>query len=507
MPASIQRIFSELGASPAVVTAILAPLLAVLLIAAVRAAALWFLARRIDRPGRMRRARRLSLYLALVVAGLAFQGIWSSSIAQIAAWLANVRGVNEENARTLLETGLSILFSTAALALVIAAVRAGYRAVLVRLRAWSLRAKAIRFQRLEIISPPRLRLFLAGVIRAVYFLFLAAAVVLYLLFLLAAYPATAEVGAGVLGYVASIAFGVLSEIVAYLPNLVYLIIIWTIAFYAIKAARFLMEAVERGAITLPNFDRDWADPTYKLARIGVVMFGAVISYPYLPGAQSEVFRGFSVFLGALLTLGSTAVVGNVISGVVLTYTGSFRVGDRVRIGQTAGDVLEKTLFVTRLRTVENETVSIPNAVVLTGSVTNYNRMAKRSGLIIQVRVGIGYDVSWRKVHELLLSAAAKTEYVESYPPPVVWELSLDDFAVVYELRAATDQPQRFGAIRAALHRNVLDAFHSAGVEIMTPSVRSVRDGSGVAIPAENDPQPNRVPPFRVQTAKPSDDSE
>ena len=351
---------------------------------------------------------------------------------------------------------------------------------------------------MEVVKAARLRLLIGNVLRVVYFLLLAGAALLYSSFVLSVNPATARFGGTVLASMGDVALGAIRAIIAYLPNLVYLFIIWTIAYYGVKAARFFRDAIANQEISLPKFEPDWADPTYKLIRVAIGLFGVVVSYPYLPGAQSEVFRGFSVFLGALLTLGSTSVVGNVISGIVLTYTGSFNVGDRVRIGSTTGDVLEKTLFVTRLRTVANEIVSIPNGVVLSGSVLNCNRVANREGLIVTVRIGIGYDVPWGRVHELLRDAAQKTHAIVPAPSPTVCELSLDDYAVTYELRAVTDELTRLGAIRAELHRSVLDAFNQAGVEIMTPSVYSLRDGSATAIPAVYDPPVGTPARLRIE---------
>jgi small-conductance mechanosensitive channel len=209
-----------------------------------------------------------------------------------------------------------------------------------------------------------------------------------------------------------------------------------------------------------------------------------------------VFKGFSVFVGALVTFGSTAVVGNVISGIVLTYTRSFRIGDRVRIGETTGDVLEKTLFVTRLRTIKNEVVTVPNGVVLAGRILNYSAVAEEKGLILSITVGIGYEVPWRQVHELLLGAARKTGLVLDHPEPFVWQKSLDDYAVAYELNAYTKSPHQVGTIYSELRQHVLDAFNEAGIEIMTPSVSALRDANEPAIPAEFHPKASDFPGFR-----------
>ena len=209
-------------------------------------------------------------------------------------------------------------------------------------------------------------------------------------------------------------------LVGYLPNLIYLLLIVVAARYALKLLRFLLNAVGRGDLVFGGFDAEWADPTYKLLRILVIVFTLMIGYPYLPGAQSEFFKGFSLFIGALVTLGSTAAVGNMAAGVILTYTRAFRIGDRVRIGDAVGDVLVKSLFVTRLKTIANEEITIPNGVVLGGQVVNYTYAANRRELVLTTEVGIGYDVHWSKIEELLTAAAARTPGILDEPAPVVW---------------------------------------------------------------------------------------
>ena len=218
-----------------------------------------------------------------------------------------------------------------------------------------------------------------------------------------------------------------------------------------------------------------------------VVFTLMIGYPYLPGAESEFFQGFSLFVGALVTLGSTAAIGNMVSGVILTYTRAFRIGDRVRLGDAVGDVLVKSLFVTRLRTIKNEEVTIPNGLVLGGQVVNYSNAANRRELVLTTEVGIGYDVHWRKVEEHLKEAAAQPPGILADPEPFVWPKSLGDFAVVYELHAYTDRADKMGGTFAALRRNTLDVLHRAGVEIMTPEVQALRDASLAAVPTENSP--------------------
>ena len=287
--------------------------------------------------------------------------------------------------------------------------------------------------------------------------------------------------------------GVGLAILDYLPNAGYVVVIVALGGFTLRLMRYVFQALGSGRLVFPGFDAEWAEPTYKLCRILLLLFLLMVAYPFLPGASSQFFKGFSVFAGALFTLGSTSAISNVVAGVLLTYTRAFRVGDVVRIGETLGVVLEKTLLVTRLRTLRNEEVTLPNGSVLSAAILNFSRPASSEGLVLTVSAGIGYDVEWRTVHRLMIEAARRTERVLAEPPPSVWQTALGDYAVSYELRAWTDDARRMGETHSKLRGNVLDAFHQAGVEIMTPGILAHRDASRPAIPAE---QLAEAPPAR-----------
>jgi small-conductance mechanosensitive channel len=277
-------------------------------------------------------------------------------------------------------------------------------------------------------------------------------------------------------------------ILGYVPRLISLVLILIGVRFFLRGLGFVMEAVGSGHITIPGFDPGWADQTLRLLRIVVVFGTLMLIYPFLPGAGSELFKGFSLFVGALFTLGASSSVANVISGVILTYTRSFSLGDRVQIGETTGDVIQQGLFVTRMRTIFNEEVTVPNTVALGGRVVNYSAAAQRpEGLGLRVTAGIGYDVDWRQVHELMKGAAADTENIVAEPEPFVVQNSLNDFAVEYILVASTREPKRVLRTQSELRRNVLDRFNAAGVEIMTPDVAALRNSVEPAIPREHVP--------------------
>ena len=223
----------------------------------------------------------------------------------------------------------------------------------------------------------------------------------------------------------------------------------------------------------------------------------IVIFPYLPGSKSPAFQGISIFLGVLFSLGSTSAVANVVAGVILTYMRAFKLGDRVKIADTIGDVIEETLLVTRIRTIKNVEITIANAMVLSSHIINFSASAQREGLILHTAVTIGYDAPWRTVHQLLIDAALATEHILKEPKPFVFQTALDDFYVHYEVNAFTDQPNRMAAIYSDLHQNIQDKFNEKGVEIMSPHRSSVRDGNPIAIPDEYLPKDYVPPAFRL----------
>ncbi len=283
----------------------------------------------------------------------------------------------------------------------------------------------------------------------------------------------------------------------YVPNLGYLFVILLLGWVLLKGIKYLFKSIGTSALVFENFPADWADPTYKLCRTILFLFILMVSFPYLPGSNSAFFRGFSVFVGALVTFGSSGMIGNLLAGVLLTYARAFKVGDVVRIEGVYGKVTEKTLLVTMLVTAGNEHVAIPNGKVLADSVTNYSVHGLGQGVAVSVPATIGYDVDWRTVHKLLIEGAARTEQIATDPAPRVMEKSFGNYSVEYELRAWTKTSDGIFESYAALRRNVLDAFADGGVEIMTPTILSHRDASELAVPKERFPSSARPRGIRV----------
>jgi small-conductance mechanosensitive channel len=262
-----------------------------------------------------------------------------------------------------------------------------------------------------------------------------------------------------------------SAILKQSPNLTILAVIILITVYFLKLISLIFRGIEYRTIRLKSFQPEWAQPTYRLCRIGVVAFALVIAFPYIPGSDSLAFKGVSIFLGVLFSLGSTSAIANLIAGYTIIYRNLFKEGDRVRIADFSGTVVKTGLQVIHLRTVKNEEITVPSSMIVNSHVINYSALAREHGLILYTAVTIGYDVPWRQVHSLLLMAAEKTPGLLREPAPYVLQKSLDDFYVSYELNVHTDDPQKMERTYSELHKNIQDAFNEYGVQIMSPSYR------------------------------------
>ncbi len=275
---------------------------------------------------------------------------------------------------------------------------------------------------------------------------------------------------------------VLFSIWNYLPNLFSILVIVLVMRYVIRLVKYIFNEIETGKLNLPGFHSDWAQTTFSLVKFLLVAFSLILIFPYLPGSDSEIFKGVSVFLGVLVSFGSSSVITNIMAGLVLTYMRPFKVGDRIKIGEITGEVVEKTLLVTRLLTIKNEVITIPNSTILSGNTTNYSSETETKGLIIYSSVTIGYDVAWREMHAALIEAADRCELIMHEPKPFVLQTSLDDFYVSYQINAYIKDAGKQAIIYSELHQNIQDVCAERGIEIMSPHYRAERDGNKVTIP-------------------------
>jgi small-conductance mechanosensitive channel len=344
------------------------------------------------------------------------------------------------------------------------------------------RVHSLSIQSFEVVRAESIWRGLNGALNVLRWIAIAAIVYALGTFALRQFPWTRSTAERLLDFIVQPVVSMAAELLAYLPKLVFLLLLFLGVRYLLKLLKLFFAAVGAGRVPLRSFDADWAQPTYHIVRILLILLTLVIAYPYLPGSGSAAFQGLSIFAGLMLSLGASSAMASLIAGYTVTYRRAFRVGDRITVGDLTGEVCDVRLLVTHLRTAKNEEVVVPNSLVLQSHVVNYSKLARSHGLILHTSVSIGYETPWRQVEAMLQLAAERTDGVLREPAPFVLEKSLGDFAVVYELNVYVDStkllPQRY----AELHRHVLDVFNEYGVQIMTPAY-------------EGDPQvPKVVPP-------------
>ena len=419
-------------------------------------------------------------------------------------WAARIEGsvkavADRESATALLIDAAEAAAATVVFVLLLLLIK-GFFARLDRL-ARSPLVPSLRVQRFEVLSAARLSEVLAALVRVLRILATLLLIYIYLPLVLSLFPWTAPLSHRIVSYVLAPLKDLWTGFVGFLPDLFFIVVIVLVTRYLLKLVHLVFQALESGAVTLEGFHQDWAATTFTLVRFTVLAFAVVIIFPHLPGSGSDAFKGVSLFVGLLVSLGSSSAIGNIVAGVVLTYTSSFRIGDYVSIGETTGDVIERTMLVTRIRTPWNVDVTVPNAAVLSSQVINYTTEAASRGVLLHTTVTIGYDTPWRQVHELLISAARATANIRPEPAPYVLQTSLDDFYVTYQINASTDKPSAMVFTYAELHQRIQDAFNRAGVEIMSPHYSSLRDGNQITVPAENLAKDYRAPAFRVAVGR------
>jgi len=290
-------------------------------------------------------------------------------------------------------------------------------------------------------------------------------------------PGTKSLATELLSYIVNPLKGILLSLVHYIPNLLTIVVIYVFTRYIIKLIKFIAGEIENGDFVIKNFYPEWALPTYNIIRILLYTFMFVVIFPYLPGSDSRVFQGVTLFFGVLFSFGSSSAISNVVAGIVLTYMRPFKIGDRVKVGEIMGDVIEKNLLITRIRTSKNEDITVPNATILNGATINYSSSSKSLGLILNTNVTIGYDKPWQSVHELLIEAALVTEGILDEPKPFILQTALNEFNITYQLNAYTSLPNKMSSLYSGLHKNIVDKFNAAGIELLAPHFTSFRDGN------------------------------
>ena len=369
---------------------------------------------------------------------------------------------------------------------------------LFRLTIWLFKKLKVRIQRLkdtklkpfsiqdyELLDTQKqvnLLIFLSNLLRYII-MFLQLLLTVPLLFSI--FPQTKSLAYQLFSYIWIPVKSIFTSVVEYIPNLFTIFVIWYAVKYLVRFVHYLANEVKSERLKIRGFYSDWAEPTFHIIRFLLYAFMIAMIYPYLPGSKSGVFQGISVFVGLIVSLGSSTVIGNIIAGLVITYMRPFTLGDRIQLNETTGNVIEKTPLVTRIRTPKNEVVTIPNSFIMSSHTVNYSASAREYGLIIHSEVSIGYDIPWRQTHQLLIEAALNTPGVIDDPRPFVLETSLSDWYPVYQVNAYIKEADRLADIYSDLHQNIQDKFNEAGIEIMSPHYVATRDGSQSTIPKDD----------------------
>ncbi|MDH5426784.1 MAG: mechanosensitive ion channel family protein [Nitrospirota bacterium] len=333
------------------------------------------------------------------------------------------------------------------------------------------RVKDLKIQKVMFLQAEQIWAGLRGTLKSINLVLLLFLLYAYLNFVFRLFPWTSHLGKKLFSVILDPLRVMGQGLVGAIPSLIFLFILVTVFRFLLKFGKLIFTNLAAGKVSFKGFDQEWAWPTYRIFRALVIAFGAVMAYPHIPGSESNAFKGISLFMGVLLSLGATSVISNILAGYSLVYRRAFRVGDRIQVNEHVGDVVERRLLVTHLRSLKNEEIIVPNSVILNHPVINYSSLAKQQGLILHLTVGIGYETPWRQVEAMLLGAVDRTPGLLKKPPPFVLQQGLGDFCVTYELNAYCDQPKEMMELYNSLSQNILDVFNEYGVQIMTPAYR------------------------------------
>jgi len=328
--------------------------------------------------------------------------------------------------------------------------------------------KSLKFKNYEILSPRKLRIVLVRILKWMHLLVFFILIGLAVSLIFSIFPATEHWAYQFLHFITVPLKDVFHSLVNYIPNLFRIIVILIIGRYADKLLRYFSIEIQRGNLKINGFHEDWAKPTYNLLRICLIAFAVIMIFPYLPGSDTSAFRGISVFFGVLLSLGSSSAIANTIAGFIITYMRPFQVGDWIKVNNMIGEVIEKTALVTRLRTINNEDITVPNSMILTNETINFSSSSPEKGLIVNAEIYVKYNVPFNVVNELLIKAALETNGIIAVPKPYVFKNVLKETSVLYQLNAYTVTPQRMYFIKSDLNENILKVFSEAGIDLVTP---------------------------------------
>jgi small-conductance mechanosensitive channel len=333
--------------------------------------------------------------------------------------------------------------------------------------------KPFTIKKLRILSVKQIvNLIILG-INVIKYLFTAIQLVITVPLVFVLFPGTRDFAATIFGYILTPLKNIVFGTIAYIPNLITIAVIIIVTRYVLRALKFFAVQIEKEKLVIPGFYADWASPSFNILRVLLFAFTVAIIYPYLPGSDSRIFQGVSVLVGIIFSMGSSSAIGNLVAGLVVTYMRPFKIGDRIKINEVTGFVVEKTLMVIRLRTHKNEYVTFPNLMILNSSVVNYHTSSDEDeeGLILNTTITFGYGTPWQTIHEILINAALATSHVLKSPKPFVLQTALDDFYVNYQINCYSRKVDLVPRIYSELFQNIQNGFRAAGLDMTAPHFR------------------------------------
>lgn len=335
------------------------------------------------------------------------------------------------------------------------------------------------YEFLDVSKQARVLLFLSNVLRLLVILI---QLIISIPMLFSIFPETKDLAYTLFSYVWTPFWDILKGIGRYMPNFIKIVVIFICFRYLNKGLKYVANEIATGKLSITGFYADWAYPTYYIIRFLLYSFMVVMIWPLLPSSDSAIFQGVSVFVGLVVSLGSTTVIGNLMAGMVLTYMRSFRIGDQIKMNDVMGIVIEKTPFVTRIRTRQNEIVTIPNSAVMSAQTINYSMSIEYQPVLVTVDVGVGYEIDRQEVQRLLIEAALEAKGVLTFPKPFVLITKLDDFYCCYQINAYTRDVKTLARVNSNLNEKVVDKFNEAGIELLSPHFEAQRDGNDIMMP-------------------------
>ena len=346
------------------------------------------------------------------------------------------------------------------------------------------RIKGLRLKKYQFLTPKYTASLIIGGFKILRIIILLIAFYFWLPLIFSIFHWTKKISNTLIGYTIDPLKALGSSFVDYLPSLFFIGIVFFIVRFINKIVNFFTKEITNERLKLDGFYKEWAKPTSVIVKLIIFVFALVFVFPYLPGSDSPAFQGVSIFIGVLLSLGSTGFVANAVGGLMIIYMRPFIIGDVVKIGENLGTVVSKGMLVTRLNTPKNEEISVPNKMVVEGQIVNYSSEEKGKGIFMHTTVTLGYDVPWRKVHEVMIEAAKRTPEIIDDPKPFVLQTALNDFSVAYELNGYTKNPSKMGLTYSELHQNLQDCLNEKGIEILSPHYKVERSSNETTIPEE-----------------------